>query len=356
MATIPRIKFYKKDNPVVVDKTRAGRIAVLGAFDSENKATVSDNIYTFTPVNIVDLDDAKKLGTDTTNYPNLTTLPLLFKGASSMLAVDMTVGGSTPDKTIDVAKLAPALNTIKEEQFDILYICAEITDEMLSIVKVFCDNRLEDKMPCGFLGVGTRASATAYATTQALLPETTYGFVTQKLEYENDNLNLIETGALYAALVASEKLDTSFTNKILEGVTDIQDEYTFASTDLGYKLVELGFTVFKITDRQNNTVRVVNGKQANGLDVYVNRVRDAIIREFNLDLFLGTKSNERTLLNINAECARIKNMFTDTLGFIVDLEYNVEKTAPECINVNLTKIVFDGIITEIDVYYTIKVQ
>lgn len=348
MSTIPRIKFYEKENPIVVDRTRAGRIAVLGAFAAETKAT---------PINITDLDDAyDKLGDNTTEYPNLAVLPLIFKGATSALAYDLTVAGETPDKTITVAKLTTALNAIKEEQFDILYICAEITDEMLSLIKVFCDDRLENKMPCGFVGVGTRASASAYTTTQALLPKTTYGFVTQKLEYENDELTLIETGALYTAFIAGEKLDTSFTNKVLDGVTDLLDEYTFASTDLGYKLVELGFTTFKITDRQNNVVRVVNGKQANGLDVYVNRVRDAIVREFNLDLFLGTKSNERTLLNVNAECARIKNMFTETLGFIVDLEYNVEKVAPECINVNLTKIIFDGIITEINVYYTISIQ
>ena len=357
MAVIPRTKFYEKPHPIVVDKTRAGRIALLGAFDSDAKATKSGDVYTFTPQNIVDLDDAiDKLGDDVTNYPNLSTLPLIFKGASSMLAVDFTVDGDTPDKSISVAKLTQALNTIKEEQFDLIYICTEITDELLSLIKVFCNDRLEDKLPCGFVGVGTRASIPAYTTTKALLPDTTYGFATQRLQYQNEDLSLVETGALYTASIASEKLDTSFTNKTLEGVTDILDEYTFASTDDGYKLVEMGFTVFKMTNRLNGEVKVVNGKQANGLDVYVNRVRDAIIREFNLDLFLGNKSNERTILNINAECARIKNMYIDTLNFIVDVEYNIEKVSPECIDINLTKILFDGVITEIDVYYTIDVQ
>ena len=56
------------------------------------------------------------------------------------------------------------------------------------------------------------------------------------------------------------------------------------------------------------------------------------------------------------ECARIKNKFCKVLGFAKDIEYFVEKANAECVVIKLTKIVYDGVITQIDLYYTVELE
>uniref|UniRef100_UPI0025FA5ABD hypothetical protein n=1 Tax=uncultured Methanobrevibacter sp. TaxID=253161 RepID=UPI0025FA5ABD len=133
-------------------------------------------------------------------------------------------------------------------------------------------------------------------------------------------------------------------------------EYTFGSGDLGYTLVSLGYTVFKMTSRLDGDVKIVNGRQFNLFDGYINRVTGAIIRDFLLEDYLGKKNNKVTLIGVNAECARIKNKFCKVLGFAKDIEYFVEKANAECVVIKLTKIVYDGVITQIDLYYTVELE
>ena len=357
MPIIPEINVYEVKTAPQIDETRAGRILFIGAFDvAKHPAAVegsgSSAVYTFDPQNINNEDEAKTiLGTDTTTYPALKCVEHLFKGATSLLSINMTVPGDTPDKTISALKLGQALNAVLLEKFDIIFIADTITDELLSVVKAFDTTRHEDKRPFDYVGVGTRANAAAYTTSAALMPRSC-NFVTQTLE----EYTLVETGALIAGLIAGNILDVSLTNMTVPDVSEIGTEYTFGSGDLGYTLVSLGYTVFKMTSRLDGDVKIVNGRQFNLYDGYINRSTNAIIRDYKLEDYLGKKNNNVTLIGVTAECARIKNKFCNVLGFAKDIEYFVEKANSECVVIKLTKIVYNGVITQIDLYYTIELE
>ena len=170
MPIIPEINVYEEKTAPQIDETRAGRVLFIGAFDAEkHPATVEGSgtsaVYTFSPQNINTEDEAYNvLGTDTTTYPALKCIEPLFKGATSLLSINMTVAGDTPDKTINVTKLGQALNTVLLEKFDIIFVADTISDELLAVVKAFDETRHEDKRPFDYVGVGTRTNAAAYTT------------------------------------------------------------------------------------------------------------------------------------------------------------------------------------------------
>ena len=105
-----------------------------------------------------------------------------------------------------------------------------------------------------------------------------------------------------------------------------------------------------------NKYVVVNSEQPNGYDLYINRVRDFVVKEMSLHQFLGDRNRTATLNEIKQELDRVKDKCVNTLDLLEDIEYNVVKKSAECVDVNITKLLFAGIITEIDVYITIEVE
>ena len=357
MAIIPKITVVEEKTAPPVDPTHAGRICFIGAFDkTKDPATVTgevgEEVYTFVINNIDDETEAyEKLGTDDTTYAALKCVPQLFKGATSMVSVNMTVDDTTPDLTITANKLGQALNALLLEKFDMLFIADTISDELLAVILAFYNKRLQDKRPFDFVGCGTRANIAAYNTSAELMPRSC-NFIMQPF----DDYSLIESAALTCGFIASNTLGLSLTNKIVPDVDELGTELTFGNGDDGYNLVKKGYTICKITNRLDSEVQIINGKQFNGFDGYINRVTNAVIRDFNLEQYLGAVNNNPTLMSVQAECARIKDKWCTVLGYVKDIEYYVEKASPECVVIKLTKIVYDGIITEVELYYTIEVE
>lgn len=358
MAIIPYIHTEEKPTVPPIDYSHRGRVCFIGAFDQTKDPAVvvsgtgSDTVYNFTINNINDIDEAHaKLGTDETTYPALKCLPKLFKGATSMVAVNMTVADTTPDKTIDANKLGQALNALLLENFDILFVGDTIDDTLLAVVKAFDETRLEKKKPFDYVGCGTRANKAAYVTSATLMPRST-NFIIQTL----DDYSLLESAALICGLVADNTLDTSLTNMIVPDVSSIGTEYTFGTSDDGYEYVKQGYTIFKITNRLDSEVQIINGRQFNKLDGYINRCTNAIINELSLESYLGKRNNKVTLAGVAAECARIEKLYVDDLEYVKDIVYYVEQANAEKVIIKLQKIGFDGVITEIDVYFTIVLE
>ena len=59
---------------------------------------------------------------------------------------------------------------------------------------------------------------------------------------------------------------------------------------------------------------------------------------------------------IKQEVDRVKNECTKTLNLLKDIEFTVEKKSADCVDIHIQKLLFDGIITEIDVYVTVEVE
>ena len=133
-AKIPQIHRYLKKTQLINRPGMSGKIAVVGAFDSLETepqlfATVGEAQDTF--------------GTDTT-YNGCAVVPYLFKGASSLLAVNITTENQgTRSKTITTTNLTDALAKIKNEDWDILFVADILTDAFIPIINSCIAERFE---------------------------------------------------------------------------------------------------------------------------------------------------------------------------------------------------------------------
>ena len=112
----------------------------------------------------------------------------------------------------------------------------------------------------------------------------------------------------------------------------------------------------KCANRNSGRYIVVNSEQPNGLDLYINRGRDYVIKALALHDFLGERNRELTLNDIKFEVNRVKAEVINTYDICKDIEYSVEKKSADTVDIHITKLLFDGIITEIDVYVTVEVE
>ena len=370
MGSIPKIQVYNKKLPPYIDPNFAGRVCLIGAFKSE---VVTPKSYSTLP------EAESDLGTyDSTDVFNGNkVLPILFgkdhngksiqgvAGVSSILAVNVaTVSSGTWTKTLDATALTAALAKVKHERFDMIFIAVDdISDALLAVLTPFTADRHLNKFPIGYCGgivrTGETAAAikTAYATTKAATDDFCYGLVAnQTVKVNGTQFDLLETAAYYCALVASTNVGYSLTQKTLPSVESLGSEYTFEVGDLGTALVNDGFIVFNCYDRENDDYIIVNSEQPNGYDLYINRVRDYVIRAFDAHRFLGERNRALTLSELGSLLSLTKQTCVNNLDFLADIVYTVEKVAPKKAEVNITRLLFDDIITDIDIYYTVEVQ
>ena len=344
MGVLPKVQVYMKKNPVKSRSGVASKIAVIGAFEN-----ISEN-----PILCNGLDEAYELlGDDTENYIGNDCLEVLFYGASSILAVNITTStGSgeniTINKELTTAKLTSALAKISGEDFDMLYVCGVIDNNTVPIITNFLDTRFLNKQPAGYVAY--------YDGNPELAGDFCYGLLKQQLTINDTLLSQIKSGAYYCAVLASLNVGNSMTMKVVPQVTAVSPELTFETGSTGLSYLTSGITVFRCLDRGNNKYVVVNSEQPNGLDLYINRVRDYVVKEMALHQFLGNRNRKASLNEIKQEVDRVKDRCVNTLDLLEDIEYDVIKKNAKCVDINITKLLFDDIITEIDVYITIEVE
>ena len=353
VAEYPKVQSFKVDNPIQQRPGMAGRVALIGAFSKD-----------FTdPILVNGVDEAyTEFGKDTT-FDGVKCIEPLFKGASSILGVNITTrSGQTVEKDITTAKLTDALAKIKHEKFNTIYIAGLITDAFLPIITAFCDERRLNKMPVGFGYAINRSTLAEYTTTAGLFKDYSYGGVCGQQFTIGDAdapLSLMESGAYWTGLVSGLNVGNSMTKKIVDGVTAVTPEYNFEVVEEGYSglnLLQLGLTTFECLDRENRQFVCVNSEQPNGLDLYINRVRDYVLTKMALHNYLGERNRPASIGQIEQELDRVKDECVNTLDLLSDIEYHVVKKDASCVDVYITKLLFAGIITEIDVYFTVEVE
>jgi len=348
-AVIPKVKMFLKKTQLINKPGMAGKVAVIGAFDTTETepklfGSVGEAQTTF--------------GTDTT-YNGCAVVPYLFKGASSLLCVNITTESGTPavrDKTITTTNLTNALAKIKGEDWDILFIADALTDTFIPIINSAIQDRFEAKFPCGYIGALTGATTSANVTSAGLVNDWCYGLNTQAFTLDDGTtLSVLLSSAYYCGLIAGMNVGNSMTMKTVDGVSAVSPELSFETGGDGKTLLEAGITTFRCVDRNNARFVVVNSEQPNGLDLYINRTRDFVCKQFELNQFLGERNRQATLDEIKQELSRVKMMCVDTLDLLEDIEYTVEKKNANCVDIYIDSLVFAGIITEIDVYVKVEV-
>lgn len=345
-AEYPKIEVFEKQRPVKGRTGLANKVAIIGAFD-----TLETNPQVF-----LSLSDAQTaLGTDAT-YNGCKALPILF-GAGSCLAVNITTENEgTRDKTLTTAKLSSALAKIKGEDFDLIYVADSLADDAIVILDTFLNETFKMKYPAGYIAGITRQNASAYLTTAGIAGDHCYGLISQNMTVNGENYDIIQSSAYYAHVIADLAVGNSMTMKQVPYVTAIEPEYTFETGAAGLSLVGAGLTILKCQDRGSSKYVVVNSEQPNGLDLYINRVRDYAIKEMALHQFLGSRNRPATYEQIEQELDRVKYKCIDSLDLLEDIQFNIEKVDANTVDVNITSMTFAGIITKINVYYSIEVE
>lgn len=329
-------------------------VCLIGGFEKELD---EPKFYTTLEEAEEDLYDGSE---STTPDANLALRQIFRKDISGVLVVDVTThtgsaGSETYSRNVTKTKLENALSAVSSIEFDLLYVTAELTDELITVIDDDAQIRFENKKPYGFIGVGTRASVSAYTTTAGKLGDFNYAFLTQALTLGETELNLIESGAYLTNLIATLPVGQSLTAKVLDEVTGVDTTYTFGEEDDGTTLVGLGYFIIRLLNPLENTYECVNSAGANGLDLYINRTRDYVVNEFSLRKYLGEKNNQATLSGIEMECNRLLQLFRNSLSIVENITYAVEKVNSNTVNVILNTLQFADIITEIDVFITIEV-
>ena len=347
-AKVPKVEIIKKKTAKAIGTGEAGKIAVIGAFK-----TTETNPKLFTS-----LTDAQDSFGDDTTFDGCAALPYLFmNGATSLLCVNVSTESSgTWTKTIDATNLAASLAKIKGEDWDILFVCAALTDTFLPIIDQYLEDCFEMKYPAGFIGALTGASDAANVTSAGLAGDQCYGLITQQLTVNGTQLSVLNSAAYYCGLIAGLNVGSSMTMKTVRGVTAISPELSFETGGSGKTLLEAGITTFKCANRNDGRYVVVNSEQPNGLDLYINRVRDYVIKQLSLHQFLGDRNRQATLDEIKHEIMRVKDVCVKGLDLLRDIEFDVVKKETDKVDIHITKLLFDGIITEIDVYVTVEVE
>ena len=331
----------------------ASSCAVIGAFDSE--ITDITNVPTARVAHAA-------FGTSSTygTFKGTDIIDFLFIGASNLVIANITTWSDAEppvaDTTLTNEKLTQALAKLKGETFDTLIIAEELSDSAQAIVSAWLDEEFENKNPHGYFASFSRANASAYATGIAVFNKNLYYPNTQIFTVNGVELDLNRSTAFMAGLVLGMNVSKSLTNKKIPNVTGVSPEYTTENGDLGATLLNLNIPFVKCKNRDNNEYICVSSKLPDGLDLYINRVRDYVLKTIAIETYLGDQNGQATVEGIDNVVQTVKKVCVEDLHLLKDIIYSVEKVSSDCIDVYIDSMKFDDILTKINVYYSIEVE
>lgn len=359
MAIEPRITVSKRaSEQITVNPNYAGDIAIIGAFDSEiTDLTVCSNVTEAkTKFGVMETEGDFK-GTD--------TIPLLFNGASSLLVANITTyttgDNPTAETTLTDAKLTAALNKLHHIDFDILFIAEELSDAQQEVVTAWLDAEFEAKYPHGQIAELTKSTAAAYETSVGKFSDKLTYINTQVFGFNGETLSLNRSTALMAGFIAGTQTNVSLTNKEITGITSISPEYSTAAGELGAALLNLNIPFLKrrfISNRKANVFYCVNSQLPDGFDMYVYRVRDQILKDIQAEMIIGEQNNAVTANGVVTLMEGLKEKYVKNYNKVEDIKYHIEDDPDntQCVNIVIDEIVFNDIITLVNIFYNIRIE
>lgn len=165
---------------------------------------------------------------------------------------------------------------------------------------------------------------------------------------------LNQSVAYISGVIAGRKLNKSLTNKVIRGISSIENELQFSGeTQDGYRYMNTGVTVLRAFNRRNGEFGVLRSTCPSGYDLAIERSADYMTRQFQLNDYLGESSNVITLDAIAGEINSRMFTFINTLNLCNDIEASILKIDHHTVQIDL-KYIFDGIIDYIKVYINIE--
>lgn len=354
MATEPKI--VVKEEQVILSETVSNTnatVAVIGAFDSE--------VTALTVVN--DAREAHTLfGTTATagQFKGTDDIDYLFEGASSLLIANITTWSDddTPvaSTTLTDEKLAAALIKLHNERFDILFIADQLSDTQQTTVTTWLDLEFEAKYCHGQIAQLSKSTASDYTTSVGKFNNNVYYINTQTLTVNGAALDLNRSTAYICGIIAGMEVNRSLTAKTIPGVTAVSPEYSTIAGQLGATLLSLNIPFIACRNRRTNDYYCVNSEMPDELDLYINRVRDYVLKRLAVEPYLGEINDDTTENGIITVIEGIKEQCVNDLGYLTDIIYHMERPSAKIAKLVIDKMIFNDVITEIDISYSIEVQ
>ena len=155
---------------------------------------------------------------------------------------------------------------------------------------------------------GVRHITKAFTTGRNEL--TTAGLYAIGGSVNGEAVDAIELGAFMAGWIAGLNIGVDLTNKVIPGLTGIDEELVFGENDAGYVLTNMGIQVIEPMDRLQGTFRVQNS--VTPLGWHTNHVRSVayLLNQFGLESGLGINNLES---EIQAFKAALKTTAADVM-------------------------------------------
>jgi len=300
----------------------------------------------------------------------------------------------------NLTKLDYALERLKEEEYDMLFLAFTPTNEQIQKLIDFCkESEFKRRNPIGIIyGYGTEPleyidetdthgssivqtvvnttkSKTIGQNVDAILSQmklfenatfdenhhhTLYACIAQsfKLDYEEGWLSPMESAAYYCGVLAGIRVNQSMTDEIIPNVEKVNENliyeknsvYDGQATD-GYKLVQAGVTMFRLRNRTTKEIVCINstlpGKGKRTYDISHLRTAAYVIRRMDLREFFGEHENIITYDGILTKLTTIKTNLMEAFGNILyDIEYNLVTHDNNCIDVFVKIYEYDVLLQE----------
>ena len=151
------------------------------------------------------------------------------------------------------------------------------------------------------------------------------GFYTQRICIDNSTtpLSVIETAAYLTGHIAATRIERPITFQTIPGVTDVYDELSIGQQDTGYLLASKGFPV--IVCKLRNSVAqiaeycVLNSQLPSGYDLAQVRAVSYLIKQYDLQQFLGLPNDEATRAQIGAELSMVNKRVMQDVSIIDEI-------------------------------------
>ena len=356
MATINEPDVTVTDVDKIKTKTygNAGKIALIGAFP-----TSAFNIDSFTR-----LEDAQKDLKGTGEIPSACVsygcLPYIFnqdsqsKGSEEVIIVNTNYGAETLSYTIDNGKLAAALLTLADEDFDILTIADEVAlgtgstlNQMWGTLHTFVLSQYTNQRPFGIItGLGIDVTNTNGRTLLTALQNLfsdkgVYKLVSTPAHPKGDTnaLSIAQSGCWHAAFTAGRAVNKSETGKIYKSLQGEDSKSLFPISETSgvidwENLVDAGIHTTKYHNRRLQIVKCINNMTPVGWDMKVERVKNYMVKRLSFSDVFGEDNNEPTLDYIKGLFEYEKELALKN-NYLTNMEYEITHCGSDCVRAKL---------------------
>lgn len=246
------------------------------------------------------------------------------------------LAGGTENSSPTVTDLNSSLETLLKEKFDLLIFTTPLQDTYYPVIGEYLEQKFrKNDGAMAILPIDPTMGNVQIISLMGSARSKYLIYMDQPFISKNDDLSLMESGALYAGFIAGLPVKESPTSKIINNISGLLKVHE--DEDI-YNLVSNGLNIFELKNRENNKYGVISGVTSSqavnsvGIksydEIYAIRILLHVVDYMNLQGWLGRTGVSRDLVALEGELENRKNIILDE-GILESLDilvtYNKEE-------------------------------